>query len=168
MVSGLLLYGREITFLVKQNSLNKSATPIQDDQVPSTNDINLMGNIKIDVPSENKISVEEVISQPPKEAEDSVIAIDTVAAGLVVGSVADLLEEIKSLASGLTGCPREEAATMFQQLLSRHGNLVGTPYQESLNLVIVGELADKCSINFEPAEIATWWPTADIQNVNKP
>jgi len=167
LVSFILLYRTEIVSFFRgtsQRNGDRNDTITQDD---SNAHSTLMGSTKDALLRENKVTSEEVVPQPPKEIESPVDVADvTTSDGLVVGSVADTLEEIKSLASGLAGSSKEEVATMFRQLLSRHVNLVGTPYQESLNLVIVGELADKCSINLETHEIATWWPAPDKQIVN--
>lgn len=169
LISSLLLFSNELVSLFKQTSRRNvnRLNPTLDQTSSDHGD--LLGIAKIDVPHENKISSEDIVPRPQREIEEPVITPDAPSySGLVVGSVADILEEIKSLASGLAGSTHEEVAAMFRQLLSRHLNLVGTAYQESLNLVIVGELADKCSINLEPGEIATWWPTPDSQIVNYP
>lgn len=167
LISSPLLFSNELVSLLKrpsQRNVNRSSLTLNQ---TSSDHEDLLGTAKIDVPHENRISSEDIVSQAQREIEETVIAPDAPSSsGLVVGSVADILEEIKSLASGLAGCTHEEIGGMFRQLLSRHLNLVGTAYQESLNLVIVGELADKCSINLEPGEIATWWPTPDSQIVN--
>ena len=161
MITVLLLFSGEIKSIFTQKQLKAITSEELEDQNDSNESIDLMGKVKyetlVNVPHENAVDSQEIETQPPREAEESIQAKVLSPEALLVGSVADLLEEIKIVLSELTTGSKEEIASIFQSLLSRYPQLIGTNYQEEINLFLLDALATHSAYGFELNEIKSWW-----------
>ena len=162
VITTLLLYGSEITTIFKQKERKQSASEINDDQNDSNESIDLMGKIKYDtevnVPHENLITTEEIQVQTTNEDEEVVVGSPSDQAdALIIVTIADLLEEIKTLADVLKDSSKEEAVLFFKAILSCYPQLIGTNYQEALSLFIYDSCKEHCQFDLTPNEIKSWW-----------
>jgi hypothetical protein len=158
VLSILLLYSRDVYYWLA--SKGKHADQIGDNFTPTAPKV--MGGIKQDPPKKNERSVEAedlIIGEPVnKENRDD--------DSLLVGSVSDLLHEIKVLARVIkeSGGSKEEGIPMFQSLLSNYPQLVGTKYQESITLFVHQHCSSEAVFEVSLDEIKSWWPAKESQN----
>ena len=170
-ITTLLLYSNEIKSIFKQKERKQITSEITEDQNDSNESNDLMGKVKYDtevnVPHEMLIAVEEIQVQSSNENEEAVEGSVSVKADvLIIGTIADLLQEIKALSAAVKDSSKEEAVSLFTTLLSRYRQLVGTRYQEAVNLFIYDSCKDKCEFNIESNEIKSWWSEAESLSSN--
>lgn len=162
VIAGLFFFRHELLSIFKQNPLHHSNRDEPTDQPASSN--NLLGKIKhVDqsVPREEKVNAEELIISPLQYAEQAV-AQSTSEDEVLVNSIADLLEKIKTLTETFSGTSQEELLPLLKGLLSRYKQLIGSPYQDAVNLFIY----NSCKEQFDFNEINSWWPSIENQNNN--
>lgn len=96
--------------------------------------------------------VQEPIHIP---GQDSATQLDTI----LVGSVADLLEEIKILVELINEykSSKPEAQEFFHALFLRYPQLLNTSYQRAINLYIVDQTTDQFSFDLTLQEVTSWW-----------
>lgn len=170
-ITTLLLYSNEIKSIFKQKERKQITSESTEDQNDSNESIDLMGKVKYDtevnVPHEMLIAVEEIQVQSSNENEEAVEGSVSVKADVVIiGTIADLLQEVKALSAAVKDSGKEEAVSLFTTLLSRYRQLVGTRYQEAVSLFIYDACKDKCEFNIEPNEIKSWWSEAESLSSN--
>ena len=165
-ITTLLLYSSEITNIFKQKERKQFASEANDDQNDSNESNDLMGKIKseteVNVPREKSVSAEELQVQSSNENEETVTASrsnpsDT----LIIGTIADVLQEIKALTEVVKDSSKEEAGSLFKSLLSRYPQLVGTHYHEAVSLFIYDCCKQQCEFDLAPEEIKSWWPEVE-------
>jgi hypothetical protein len=80
---------------------------------------------------------------------------------LLVGSVADLLEEIKTLVEliGEYKSSKAESQAFFNALFLRYPQLTKTSYQEAINIYLLDTARHHFSFEVSLPEIASWWTT---------
>ncbi|MBL0744857.1 hypothetical protein [Chryseolinea lacunae] len=80
---------------------------------------------------------------------------------LLVGSVADLLEEIKTLVGLVVeyNSSQAETAEFFHALFIRYPQLLGTSYQQAISLYL-HDAARQFSFEVSLSEITAWWTTS--------
>lgn len=78
---------------------------------------------------------------------------------MLIGSVADLLQEIKTLVELVAEykSPKEEGISLFQTLLLRYPYLRDSIYQEPVNLYIYEAAKSRFHFDLELEEIRQWW-----------
>ena len=161
VITALLLFSGEIKSIFAQRQSKAIVAEELEDQNDSNESNDLMGKVKyetlVNVPHEKVVEPEEIETQPPREAEEAIEAKVLSPEALLVGSVADLLEEIKIILNELTTGNKDEIALLFQSLLSRYPQLIGTNYQEEINLFLLDALATHSAYGFELNEIKSWW-----------
>ncbi len=154
-----LLYSKDITQKIqalKTRSVKTKAQPA----VRKPN--NLMGAIKNEQPSETISSNQKVV----RSAEISISenTSDTAAKyledALLIGTVSDVLQEIKVIADMIAESKgnKEDAASAFQSLLKNHLHLLSTKYQQAIDLIIYDHCKNQCALQVEMSEIKSWWP----------
>ncbi len=78
---------------------------------------------------------------------------------LLIGSVADLLQEIKNLllliAEDRTG--KTESKALFNALFIRYPHLHNTSYSQAINFYLLNEEKDKFSFELTAEELQSWW-----------
>lgn len=161
VITALLLFSGEIKSIFTQKQLKAIASEEVEDQSDSNESNDLMGKVKyetlVNVPHEKVVDPKDIETQPPREAEEAIQAKVLSPEALLVGSVADLLEEIKIILSEITTGNKDEITSIFQSLLSRYPQLIATNYQEEINLFLVDTLSTHAAQGFELDEIKTWW-----------
>jgi hypothetical protein len=163
-ITTLLLYSTEITSIFKQKQPKQITSEVAEDQKDSIESNDLMGKVKyeteVQVPREKSISVEELQVLSSDEHEE---AVTTSSANhsdtLIIGTIADLLQEIKALAGVVKDSSKEEAVPLFKSLLSRYPQLAGTNYREAVSVFLYDSCKQQCEFDLEPNEINSWWPT---------
>jgi hypothetical protein len=154
IISFLLLYSKEIIHKVKSKSDQPDSGP-SELKGPA---IDLMGKIKKDLPNRHEQSIEaqeinvavESKQLPSIEGEDA----------LLVGSVSDLLQEIKILIKVIKEGKgtHDDAVPMITSLLSNYEQLINTKYQASISLFIHEQLQNEFAIQSDLKNIAGFWP----------
>jgi hypothetical protein len=158
VVSFLVLYSRDAIrwFRIKRKSSEDPGI-----NLPSgTSDV--MGAIKNDPPRKNEQSLEAqdlVIGEPVKDGNENDDS-------LLVGSVSDLLHEVKVLTRVIkeSGGSNEEGIPMFQSLLVNYPQLIETKYQESITVFIYQHCMSEGLFDVDLNEIRSWWPAKESQN----
>jgi hypothetical protein len=123
-------------------------TPLEPSIEPRTSSVNLDA---IAVASQDEIQ------------EDIVLQKTTLAASsndyLLVGSVADLLEEIKTLIQLISEykSTKPESREFFHALFIRYPQLAGTTYQEAVSLYICETARSQVSFDLTHSEVSSWW-----------
>ena len=157
VIAALLLYGGEITNILKQRQSKQIHSDISEDQNVSNEVNDLMGEVKNerDVPHENVIGPEDISVLPNHEPEEPITQSTTARPEtVVVSTVAGLLQEIKSLVASFENSDKEEIKLLFQHLLSRYPQLLQTTCQDAITLSIANFLKEKSEIQFELKRIS--------------
>jgi hypothetical protein len=162
VISTLLLYSGEITLVFKQNQSKQIDSEIQDDQNGSNEPNDLMGKIKyeteVNVPREKSVASEELQFQASNESEEIIVPVQSNQTDtLLIGTIADLLQEIKALAEVVSTSSKEESVSFFKSLLQRFSKLRGTHYEDAVNMFIYNSCKELCSFDLLPNEIKSWW-----------
>ena len=158
-ISILLLYSKDITQKIQALKTRSVKTESQS-RATALND--LMGAIKNEQPSEAILSNQKVVSSA--EISISENASDTAAKyledALLIATVSDLLQEIKTIADMIAESKgtKQDAASAFQSLLKNYLHLSATKYQEAIDLVIYDHCKNQCTLQVEMSEIKSWWP----------
>jgi hypothetical protein len=155
VVSILLLYSRDAYRWISR----KTNSDRPDDNV-ARSPSNVMGGIKTEPPRKHQQSVDAqdliIGDHDKKENQDS----------LLVGSVSDLLHEVKVLSQVIkeSGGSKDEGVPMFQSLLSNYPHLIGTKYQESISVFIHQHCSSESVFEVDLSEVISWWPAKESQN----
>ncbi|MEX2233510.1 MAG: hypothetical protein WD824_15205 [Cyclobacteriaceae bacterium] len=166
----LLLFRQEITSLFRGHSFNlRPADEVsefadsgpgimgtiqhQEESVNQRTSINAAWEIEV-FPSNDDPETFSDIKQGPSPEN----------AAMLIGSVADLLQEIKTLVElvGEYKSAKEEGSSLFQTLFSRYPHLRESIYQEPINLYIYQTAKSTFDFDLELQEIRQWWaPVSD-------
>jgi hypothetical protein len=165
IITSLLLYSGEITHIFKQKESKQIDSDAHDDQSGSNerNDpSDLMGKIKyetqVNVPREKSVTSEELQFQVSNENEEIIVPVQSNQTDtLLIGTIADLLQEIKALAEVVSTSNKEESVSFFKSLLQRFSKLRGTHYEDAVNMFIYNSCKEQCSFDLQPNEIKSWW-----------
>jgi hypothetical protein len=160
-ISILLLYSRDIIRIFKSKDESSRQTRPKVENSPS----NLMGGVKNDPPRKNEQYVdaqELTVDQSGASTRDNEEL-------LLIGSVSDLLHEVKVLSRVIkeSNGSKEDGAPMFQSLLSNYPHISGTKYQGSVSIFIYEHLRNENVFEADLNEINSWWPAAESQTINK-
>jgi hypothetical protein len=122
IITSLLLYSGEITHIFKQKESKQIDSTTQDDQNGSNEPNDLMGKIKyeteVNVPREKSITSEELQFQSSNESEEIIEPTQSNQSDtLIIGTIADLLQEIKALAEVVSTSSKEESVSFFKSIL---------------------------------------------------
>lgn len=160
-IATLLLYHREIITFVKQKIFPRHShapTPQPDAYSPVDD---LMGATVIQshhrVPREVHSTTEEIIAAPLKELEEPLTLSDNPQITLI-GTIADLLEDINTLAPITQNSGQEECIALFKTLLAKYPMIPGTEYETMINTFISGSCKENGPADFNVSEIKSWWP----------
>jgi hypothetical protein len=165
IITSLLLYSGEITHIFKQKESKQIDSDAHDDQSGSNerNDpSDLMGKIKyeteVNVPREKSVTSEELQFQSSNESEEVIVPVQSNQTDtLLIGTIADLLQEIKALAEVVSTSSKEESVSFFKSVLQRFSKLRGTHYEDAVNVFIYNSCKEQCSFDLQPNEIKSWW-----------
>jgi hypothetical protein len=162
IITTLLLYSGEITHIFKQKESKQIDSTTQDDQNGSNEPNDLMGKIKyeteVNVPREKSVTSEELQFQVSNENEEIIVPVQSNQTDtLLIGTIADLLQEIKALAEVVSTSSKEESVSFFKSVLQRFSKLRGTHYEDAVNMFIYNSCKEQCSFDLQPNEIKSWW-----------
>ena len=162
IITTLLLYSGEITHIFKQKESKQIDSTTQDDQNGSNETNDLMGKIKyeteVNVPREKSVTSEELQFQSSNKSEEVIVPVQTNQTDtLLIGTIADLLQEIKALAEVVSTSSKEESVSFFKSVLQRFSKLRGTHYEDAVNMFIYNSCKEQCSFDLQPNEIKSWW-----------
>lgn len=162
-ITTLLFYSSEITNIFRQREPKQIASETNEDQNDSTESNDLMGKVKYDTEvnaaREKSVSSEELQVQSSNENEETIkTSLSNNADALLLGTIADLLQEVKVLAEVVSDSSKEETVSLFKSLLSRYPQLVGTHCQEAVSFNIYDSCKAQCEFDLELNEITSWWP----------
>jgi hypothetical protein len=166
IITSLLLYSGEITHIFKQKESKQIDSEAHDDQSGSNERNDLMGKIKyeteVNVPREKSVTSEELQFQSSNESEEVIVPVQSNQTDtLLIGTIADLLQEIKALAEVVSTSSKEESVSFFKSLLQRFSKLRGTHYEDAVNVFIYNSCKEQCSFDLQPNEIKSWWITQE-------
>ena len=166
-VSAIILYRRELSAWLKSGEhqdLVPTAHPgtgRREDKDPSGD---LMGKAQPDqwLNANENVELSEAgelrFGPSTREQETSENA-------MILGTVSDLLQEIRSLVEAVAGSNggREEFVSMFRSLLERYPQLNGTSYKDTINVFICDTCKEHSPFELELKEIRSWWSPASRQ-----
>ena len=147
--TAIIYYRTEIGDLLKGRTKLKQIKPA--DELSE----DVMGSARfIDqhVPREERIATEdiEVVS---KEHDTEQPDADS----LLVGTVSDLLEEIRKLNDRIVSDRKENLIPVFRELLSNYPQLINTQYQEAINLFLMNTCQEHSNWELELHEAESLW-----------
>lgn len=104
-------------------------------------------------------SSEEILFADTEEPLDEVQPIQSKPAELAVGTIPDLLEEIKTVMTQLSTVDVDtaELTTIFETLLARYTQLRNTPYQETVSVFIHELSKENLDAAIPLQQVRTWW-----------
>jgi hypothetical protein len=160
----MLFFRREISLSVK--SMNKSSPTSFDEYLNEADqDVGLLGKTQPDIipVSDHVISTDSdqlQFSEPEQKQRQSEQLHSDNQDALLIGTVADLLEEVKTLGQIIVDCEgdKEESISMFQSLLSKYPQLSETKFRTAINMFILDMCKDSCDFELTTSEIDSWWP----------
>ncbi len=117
----------------------------------------LMGAIKTGPPKairKQLVAADELFISPDQE---QLTASDS----MIIGTIADLLEESKVLAKTIAhdNNTPEEGASLFQSLLQRYPQLNNAAYKDAISISLHHTCKNDAGIEFSLEQINDWWPT---------
>jgi hypothetical protein len=85
---------------------------------------------------------------------------ESISEALLIGTIADLLEEVKKLLNTLRKRRRskEESSHLFQSLLGHYHPLIGINCRDIISLFIYDACKNHYHIQLPLDEIRSWWP----------
>jgi hypothetical protein len=161
-ITALLLYHKEIVQWFKSKS-QQSLVTTHEREAESTPSVGVMGGINQDntrAPLKTSVNLEEVaIAASDDEPETIHSPVIQVKDDLLIGSVADLLQEIKTLVQliAVYKTDKSESQSLFHALLIRYPHLRDTSYQEAIGLYICEAAKGQFYFDVSPKEVSTWW-----------
>lgn len=151
-LAGLILYREELKSFFTEGfgGIQKKSDDIEHD-----GDASFMGGTARSAAGEE--FADEGLQFAPSSrqslAETFTVAADTT----LVGSVADLGEDIKRLSKNLGGMSHEEVGRNFSNLLNRYKKLRSTSYRSTINLLIAETINEKSTERIDAKEVDEWW-----------
>jgi len=176
-ITTLLLYHKEITQWVKSRLTGSQSLTLQpsDTAISHTQDILGAANneTRNETRNENKnenkrdaertsvVESEDIAGGVTDDEPDTITttAVSNHHDALLIGSVADLLNEIKTLIqlSAEYQSGKEECADLFKASLLKYPHLKGTTYQYAINGYICEESKNQFAFDLTLQEVAQWW-----------
>jgi len=172
-ITSLLLYSGElkawVTGTVKHGVRHSHDDP---NPAPASNDImghvnrsEIVPELRTSTIAEQDIAINSTDEvQEPIQIPRQGPATQTDA--ILVGSVADLLEEIKTVTQLINEykSSKSEAQEFFHALFLRYPQLLNTSYQQAINLYIIDLTPDQFSFDLSVQEVASWWAATKQSN----
>jgi len=167
VITSLLLYSHELVRWVKSRSTSSNDLPSREPESISSQ-ASVMGGINrlegfIDQRT-SSVNLDAIAVTSQDEIQEEIVLPKTSTASstsdhLLVGSVADLLEEIKTLIQLIAEykSSKPESQEFFHALFLRYPQLVGTTYQEAVSLYICETARDQVSFELTFPEVYSWW-----------
>jgi hypothetical protein len=167
VITSLLLYSSELMRWVKSRSISSNDLPLRETESISAQD-SVIGGINQQEGSidqrTSSVNLDAIAVTSQDEIQEDIVLPKTTTASstsdhLLVGSVASLLEEIKTLVNLIVEykSSKAEAAEFFHALFLRYPQLLNTTYQEAINLYILDIAQNQFSFDLSLKELAAWW-----------
>lgn len=163
LVTVLLLFSSEITNIFKQRQFDTTAGETIQYQSESNGTDDLIGKVRYEtpeqqnVPREEKVGVEQLAFSTNEVAEEAIQVFDELEDSRKK-SIQNIKEEVDALTQIVSGNNKEEVVSLFQSLLSRYAEFIGTPYQKEINQIICNSFEVQSEFQIELSEINSWWP----------
>lgn len=160
----LLLFRLEILSFLRAN-FSKSALAEDVSEVPDPG-AGIMGSVQPEEPVTPRTSLDSARELEVFPSNDDPEIFSEVKQGpsaqdpaLLIGSVADLLQEIKTLIELIAEykSPKQEGTSLFQTLLLRYPHLWKSTYEEPVNLYIYETAKSRFHFELGLDEIRQWW-----------
>lgn len=160
-VAGVIFFQREIKnrFTSPSGEKDNKTTSVE-----SRSDADLIERIEATkVPLSDQRSAltssEEILFADTEEALDEIQPVQSKPAELAVGTIPDLLEEIKTVMTQLSTADVDtaELTTIFETLLARYPQLRNTPYQETISVFIHELSKENLNAAIPLQQVRTWW-----------
>lgn len=162
VITFLLLYSNEITYILKQKKADHSSADVKSNQLDSNESNDLMGGVRYEnrehqnVPREDVASAEELQFVSGDTDEETIRSIDLIEEQRK-NKFKKALEEINALIEVVSQGSKEESIPLFKTLLANYPQLIGTAYQEKASQHIFHACSEPCQFHFELSEINSWW-----------
>ena len=162
----LLLFRTEV-FSLFRDRFSRSPPVNQVPDVPDS-EPGMMGNVQKGEPVSLRTSLDsarDIEVFPSNEGPESFSEVEQMPSAqdpsLLIGSVADLLQEIKTLVELIAQykSPKEEATSLFQTLLLRYPHLRDSIYLEPVNFYICETAKSRFHFELNLDEIRQCWGT---------
>lgn len=159
VISLLLLYYREIIHWCKPRitPTTKTVQKIPPDHaiMGGVNQDDLSSSIRSNTIASEDIAVVTTTNEPETIYIKDIDQRDDI----IIGSVADLLEEVKQLLQlikdGSMGI--EESSMLFNALLIRYPQLTGTAYKDAITIYICNAAKNQLSFELQHKQVSDWW-----------
>lgn len=173
-ITTLLLYHTEITSWVKSRTGQSPAIPTQPSEpIAERSNDNILGNVNVDdqlhtqrtstvdaddlkfgVSDDHESEIVAPVSKPLPQADH-----------LIIGSVADLLQEVKTLIQLITEYKSDkvESASLFRTLLLRYPHVKSTDYKDAISLYICQAATAQLPFTLSLEETMAWWESEEDQ-----
>lgn len=165
-ITTFLLYHNEIAAWFKSRSRQST---LLTSYIPTdvANSENILGKIRSDDSATaeriSTINTEDLSIGSTQDEEPEMVKPSTATGssndGLLIGNVADLLQEIKTLIQLITEykSDRTECESLFRTLLLRYPHLRKTSYREAICQYICETAKTQFSFNLHVKEVNAWW-----------
>jgi hypothetical protein len=162
-ITTLLLYHREIIQRIKSSG-QQSVGQAEYTTVEKPSHT-VMGGIQKESTQELRSSIgtaEEIYAAPASEEPETVTLPEAETSShdsLLIGSVADLLQEVKTLSQLLADykSDKAEGESLFRTLFLRYPHLRSTTYRQAINFYIVDASRSQFSFDLSSSEVNAWW-----------
>lgn len=158
-VSSVVLYSEEIKSFFRNGRINLPGSDNTTDQIQ-----NLIGAAKPEPRAEWEPGSGDLQFAPLKKQEESVSPSNDPDM-LLVGSVADLVEEIKTLSKKTSTVSKEAISSRFKPLLLRYPQLSSTKYRETISLLISDTLKEHSPHSISHQEVDSWWISSTEKSI---
>lgn len=162
VIATLLLYSRDIITFIRHRLFSRDSTST----IPPPHDYSTGSDImgvtvfqshQHHVPREVSSTTDEILAAPLKEPEETIAFSDNHQITLI-GTIADLLQDINTLSPITRNSSQEECITLFKTLLAKYSMIPGTEYETMINTFISSTCKENGPADFDVAEIKSWWP----------
>jgi hypothetical protein len=160
-ITTVLLYHREIIQWIKSSGQQPVAQRESTGMAEPSHAV--MGGIQKESTQELRSSAaaaEEIYADATDEEPETVTSPEALSQdSLLIGSVADLLQEVKTLSQLLADykSDKAEGESLFRILLLRYPHLRSTTYREAINFYIVDASRNQFSFDLSSSEVNAWW-----------
>ena len=173
-ISALLLYRGEITFWFKSKSGSTGlpTKPVVKSAPVRPEPSGVMGGVALnDGRSElrsTSVSADDFLFASEDEPFNDIEQVPEVALKdeVVIGTIADLLEEIKTVSKLISETKSDgaEAESLMRTLLGRYPSIASGSFRDAVTLYLCKELSDRCAITVSLSDTEGWW---DEESPNK-
>ncbi|MGC3947983.1 MAG: hypothetical protein QM762_26320 [Chryseolinea sp.] len=164
-ITGLLLYYREIIQFIKQHRIPTTPlTPNQKESLIPDPPTEIIGPHSSSATTKLPIATvdsDEIIVAASENSNSPQSELSKLSdpGSIIVGSIADLLNELKTLISLFAeyGSPKAECASLFAACFQKYPHLKGTTYQHAISAYVCEESKDHLQFALTLDDVQQWW-----------